>query len=317
MTKLFLFFLPLCCALCADAVRRGDSRESVIAELGEPNGSMKQENMEVLLFTKGTVTLHNGVVTQSDISDQYLRQAEERARRAAQQQKEKEEEQEKQKALYPQDSLSAVVCSYDRSEDWSRLPEFIRPVKGQGRYFIYLPPGYYDSETRSYPCLFVEHPAQWESLRDRIRSEEWAAVILDEQQGENLGQRMNSRFLAAYDDAVERFHISRRMLFTAGGVPSLLYATMRPVAGVILQEPDFDGLRRFDPPIDLLRENADLRVYALLGAKNEADLRRQAQFITEKIPKHFIAVYDGYTNLLPPNLAEQALDWMKKEYRLR
>lgn len=317
MTKTQLIFLLLSGALGAVAVERGDSRESVLAELGEPQGNMKQGNMEVLLFPKGTVTLHDGIVTQSDLSDNRLQQAEERSQRTARLQKKKERELEQQQALHPEDRVSPVICSYDRSENWSRLPALIRPAQGKSRYFIYLPPGYYDSENQSYPCLFAEHPKQWESLRDRIRKERWIGIILDEQTGENIGRKMNANFLAAYDDATKRFQVSGRMLFTAGGVPSLLYATMRPVAGVILQEPDFDGLRRFDPPLDLLGKNADMRVYTLLGTQDDANLRRQAQFIEQNIPKYHIDVYDGYTNLFPPNLADKAVDWMKKEYRLR
>lgn len=316
MTKKQLILLLLSGTLGTNAVERGDSRESVLAELGTPQGNMKQGNMEVLLFPKGTVTLHDGIVTQTDISEANLKQAKERRDRAAKLQKEKQKELEKQKQLYPENDISQVICSYDRTENWNWLPESIRPEHGQSRYFIYLPSGYYQSDNQYYPCLFAEHPLQWENLRGRIQREKWVAVILDEQQGDRLGQKMNENFLAAYDDALDRFRISKRKLFTAGGVPSLLYATLRPISGVILQEPNFDGIRKLDPPINLIRKNADMRVYSLLGIKDELNLRKQAQFIEKNIPKYHIDAYDGQTGILPVNLADKAIDWMKKEYRL-
>ncbi|QHI69339.1 hypothetical protein [Tichowtungia aerotolerans] len=300
----------------AQAVQPGDSRDSVIAELGEPKGSMLQGEMEVILFPKGTVTLRNGIVTNSDISDSYLQKARERTERAAQLKQEKKAELKKQKQIYPENKISAVVATYNRNEDWNYLPEPIRPDSGRSGYYVYLPEGYYESDSRYYPCLFVEHPRQWDSICKRVQGKKWAAVILSEQKGDRLGQKMNENFLAAYDDAVEKFRISRRKLFTAGTVPALLYATMRPVAGVILQEPDFDGLRSIDPPIDLIRKNSDMRVYALLGAEDQDNVKKQAQFITDNIPKYHIDLYDGHTDILPPNLADKAIDWMKKEYRL-
>ncbi len=316
MIKKVLFLLLFSIALCAGAIERGDTRESVLTELGKPKGNMIQGDVETLLFSKGTVTLQNGIVIESDISEKNLQRAQERTALAAQRQKEREEKTRKQKQLYPEDKFSVIACRYEKNEDWSYLPELIRPTEGDNGYLLYLPMGYYESEKRYYPCLFVERPALWEAVQDRVREEKWVAVVLSDQTDDQLGRKMNGNFLAAYDNATDRFRISRHKLFTVGNVPSLLYATMRPIAGVILQEPDFDGLRKLSPPVDLLRKTPDLRVYSFFEAQDENNLKKQAQFITTNIPKYHINTYDGYTKILPVNLADLALDWMKKEYRL-
>ncbi|MDD3276545.1 MAG: hypothetical protein PHP93_05790 [Kiritimatiellales bacterium] len=127
---------------------------------------------------------------------------------------------------------------------------------------------------------------------------------------------MNGSFLAAYDDATDRFRMARDYRFIAGRVPSAIFATMRPVAGIILQEPDFKGFERAGLRPDFLLKNPNLRAYVLLGNRDRNNVDRQAKFIVDRIPKHYVGVYEGSIAVLPQPLADSALDWMKKEYAL-
>lgn len=315
--KKFLFIgLFLLVHLPAAAVEKGSSRNTVLAELGEPQGAMHDGGREILLFKTGTVTLQNGAVIETDLSQDYVRQTEERALELEKIRVAKQAELEQQKRLYPEDRVVRTDCTYSRIENWEYLPESIRPKPGQYRYDIYIPQGYHESGERRYPCLFLESPALWNSIKERTRAEKWIVIILPDAGPQDIGKTMNGNFLAAFDDAASRFRISKEYLFIAGRVPAAVFSTMRPVAGIILQEPDFKGFEKADLHPDLLRKNKNLRVYAMLGNWNADNVRYQGKFIVEHIPKHYVGVYEGNTAVLSQPFAKQAIDWMKKEYAL-
>jgi hypothetical protein len=314
--KRLLFLGLLLIRLPAGAIEYGSSRAAVLEELGEPNGSMQRDGTEILLFKTGAVTLRSNVVIKISLSQDYAQQAEERALKAKEFRMEKLVEQEKQKLLYPEDRVIQIGCTYSKTENWEMLPESIRPEPGSYGYDVYIPPGYHESDTRYYKCLFLEAPALWDSVKERVRKEKWVVVILHDASGSQIGKTMNGNFLAAFDDAIERFRISKTQLFIAGRVPSAIFATMRPVAGIILQEPDFKGFEKAGFTVDFLRKNPNLRAYVLLGNSNRDNVNVQAQFIISRIPKHYVGVYEGNTDVLPQPLADEALDWMKKEYSI-
>jgi hypothetical protein len=313
--KRLLFFGLLLIHSAAGGIEKGTSRDAVLAELGEPQGSMQNGGKEILLFKTGTVTLQNGVVIEADLSQDYVRQAEERALKAKEIRAAKQAEQEKQKVLYPEDHVIQIGCAYTKTENWDYLPESIRPKTGEYRYDVYIPPGYHESDRRK-PVLFLESPVLWDSVKERIRKEKWMVVILQDASQQQTGQMMNGNFLAAFDDAAERFRISSEYRFIAGRVPAAIFATMRPVAGIILQEPDFRGFEKAGLRPDFIRKNSNLRVYALLGNRDADNVRYQGKFIIERIQKYYLEVYQGETAILPQPLADQAIDWMKKEYGL-
>jgi hypothetical protein len=315
MRKL-LFIGLLLIRLPAGAVEKGAARAAVLAELGQPDGSMQSGGKEILLFKTGTVTLQNGIVTETDLSQKYAQEAEELAQKAKEIRAAEQAEQEKQKQLYPEDHIVQMRCAYSKTEDWSSLPEFIRPAKGTHQYDIYIPQGYHESDIRRWKCLLLESPALWNSVKERARSEKWIVIILHAAAGQETGRTMNTGFLAAFDDAVERFRIDKERIFIAGRVPSAVFATMRPVAGIILQEPDFQGLEKSAPGLNLTRQNPNLRAYVLLGNRDSNNVQTQVKYIVSRIPKYHIEIYKGSTALLPQPLADKALDWMKKEYAL-
>lgn len=312
----FLFTGLLLSCLTAGGVERGASRRAVLAELGEPSGTMQRDGKEILVFSTGTVTLQNGVVIQTDLSKDYARQAEERALKAKEIRAAKQAELEKQKQLYPEDRVIRIGCAYNKTENWDWLPEILRPAQGNYGYDIYIPAGYHESADRHFTCLFIESPALWNSIKERVRKEKWIVVILPDVPQEKAGQRMNSLFLAAYDDATTRFRVARDARFIAGRVPVALFATLRPVAGIILQEPDFSGFEKagFNP--EFRRLNSDLRAYVLLGNSDRSNVDYQAKFIISRIPKYRIDIYQGTAAVMPQSLADTAIDWMKKEYAL-
>jgi hypothetical protein len=309
-----LGLLAIC--LSAGAVETGASREAIIAELGEPSGTMQRDGTEILVFNTGTVTLQNGVVIKASFPQDYAQKAEERVKQAEVFRAKKQAELEKQKQLYPEDRVIRIGCAYGKNENWDWLPEVLRPAQGNYGYDIYIPPGYHESEDRYFKCLFIESRALWNSIKERVRKEKWMVVILPDVPQEKAGQLMNSLFLAAYDDATERFRIARDSRFIVGRVPAALFATLRPVAGIILQEPDFSGFEKAEFNPEFLRLNPELRAYVLLGNQDRNNVDYQAKFIIDRIPKHYIGVYEGSTTVLPQPLADSALDWMEKEYNL-
>jgi hypothetical protein len=314
--KKFLFLGLLLAQLPATAIDKGASRDAVLAEMGEPSGSMQRDGKEILVFQSGTVTLKNDKVIEADLSQKYVQQAEERAIKAEAFRKAAQAEQEKQKLLYPQDHVIQIKCAYNKTENWKTLPESICPASGDYGYDVYIPQGYHESNRRYYPCLFLESPVLWDSVKERVRKEKWIVVVLHEAAGPQIAKIMNGNFLAAYDDACERFRTSKSQLFIAGRTPAAIFAAMRPVAGIILQEPDFRGFEKAGLTINLLGKNQNLRAYVLLGNSDSDNVNYQAQFIISRIPKYHIEVYDGNTAILPQPLAGKALDWMKKEYAL-
>lgn len=315
--KKLLFIGLLLSHLSAGGVEKGDPRTAVLAELGEPSGSMQRDGKEILIFETGTVSLQNGIVIKTNLSQNYVRQAEERAIRAREFRAAKQTEQEKQKRLYPEDHVFLIGCAYNRTENWDTLPESIRPVQGDFWYDVYIPQGYYESDDRYYKCLFLESPALWDSVKECVRNEKWLVVILHEAtQQQQIGKTMNGNFLAAFDDAIKRFRISKTQIFIAGRVPAAIFATMRPVAGIILQEPDFSGFDKTDFHPDFLRKNPNLRAYILLGNRDRDNVLFQGHFIANRIPKHYIGIYEGSAPVPSKSLADEALNWMKKEYTL-
>lgn len=314
MKKILLAGLVLI-QLPVHAVNKGSSREAVLAELGEPDGSMQNGSKEILLFKTGTVTLQNGTVTETDLSQDYVRQAQERAEKAEAFRAARQADLEQQKLLYPEDHVVRIDCTYSRDENWDYLPESIRPLPGSHSYDVYIPPGYHDPSGRFYRCLFLESPALWDSVKERVRKEKWITVILPDAGRDRIARTMNGNFLAAFDDAASRFRISKDSVFIAGRVPSVVFATMRPVAGIILQEPDFSGLEKAGVT-DFTRKNPNLRAYIMLGNTNPDHVRRQGKLIVDRIPRHYIGLYEGNTPVLPKQFADQAIDWMKKEYAL-
>lgn len=314
--KRFLTAGLLLTGLAALGVEKGMLRDAVIAELGEPSGSMQSGGKEILVYKTGTVTLQNGLVIATDLSQKYAQEADARAAEAVKIRAEKQAELEKQKLLYPEDHVIQIGCTYSKPEDWSSLPESIRPVQGNYKYDVYIPQGYYKSTDRHYPCLVLEAPALWDSVKERVRKEKWITVILHDATGTQIGRTMSSTFLAAFDDATERFRIDKEHLFLAGRVPSAIFSTMRPVAGIILQEPDFQGLEKASPDLNFLRQNSNLRIYALLGNSDRNNIQHQGKFIVSHIPKYRIDIYQGNTAVLQQPFADKAIDWMKKEYRI-
>jgi len=314
--KRLLFLGLLMIHSAAVGIEKGASRAAVLAALGEPGGSMQRDGKEILLYKTGTVTLQNGAVIETDLSQEYARKAEERAQEAEKIRAEKQAELEKQKLLYPEDRVVQVGCTYSKTENWETLPESIRPVAGKYRYDVYIPQGYHESGNRLYKCLILESPALWDSVKERVRKEKWFVVILQDAAQQQIGRTMNGNFLAAFDDATERFRISKSHIFIAGRVPAAIFSTMRPVAGIILQEPDFSGIQKNGITLDFLRKNPDLRAYVMLGNSDKDNVRYQGQFIIDRIPKHYVGVYEGNTAILPPSFADSAIDWMKKEYSI-
>ncbi|MGE4488581.1 MAG: hypothetical protein AB7E95_03435 [Kiritimatiellales bacterium] len=295
-------------------LEKGASRNEVIAELGKPRGTMQYEDKEVLLFASGTVTLRGDTVISMDLSEQYVKEAAERAQEAKRIRAEKQAELEQQKIRYPADHVVQIPCSYTKTERWDYLPKSIRPAAGSYRYDVYIPKGYHESARHVYSCLLLESPALWDSVKERMRNEKLLVVIIPDAESDHAGRDMNSNFLAAYDDATERFRISRNAFFIAGRVPAAIFASMRRVSGVILHEPDFSGIQNAGTGIDLLRKNNTLRTYILLGNRDRNNVIRQGQFATELFNKELlqIYIYQGYTAVLPKQLADHALDWIEQ-----
>jgi len=314
--KRFLFLGLLIMHSAAAGIEKGASRTAVLTELGEPNGSMIRDGKEILLFKTGTVTLLNGKVTAIDLSPEYAKKAEGRALEAEKIQTAKRAELEKQKLFYPEDRVVQIDCSYSRTENWEMLPESIRPARGEYQYDIYIPQGYHESDSRFYKCLFLESPAFWDGVKDRLRKEKWIVIILPDAAQQQIGKTMNGNFLAAYDDATQRFRIAGEYRFIAGKVPTAIFATMRPAAGIILQNPDFSGFQKNGIALDFLRKNPDLRAYVLLGNNDRDNVLYQGKFVVDRIPKYHIEVYQDEPGIQPQFLADSAIDWMKKEYNI-
>ena len=311
---LFLGFLLI--QSIAGGIEKGAPRTAVIAELGQPEGSMRRDGKEILLFKTGTVTLQGGVVIATDLSQKYAQEDAERALKAKEIRAAELQELAKQKLIHPEDSIVRTECVYDKTENWETLPESIRPAQGRYGYDVYIPLGYHESTDRAYKCLFLESSALWDGVKERARNEKWIVVILPDASGQQIGQTMNGNFLAAYDDVTKQFRVAREYRFIAGKIPAAIFASMRPVAGIILRDPDFSGMQKNNISLDFLRQNQNLRVYLLLSNRDRDNTLFQAQFIVDRIPKYYVEVYEDGTGIQPKALADRALDWMEKEYGL-
>ncbi len=72
------------------SIRKGDSKEQVLALLGTPTGSVSSDNEETLWFKNGCVDLVDGKVISTDImSDEALARKEENEKVVAEQVKRK------------------------------------------------------------------------------------------------------------------------------------------------------------------------------------------------------------------------------------
>ena len=254
------------------------------------------------------------MVIATDLSQKYAQEDKKLELEAKASQATELTELEKQKQLYPEDHVIPIECGYSKTEYWEALPESIRPAKGQYGYDVYIPQGYHEADNRAYKCLFLESRSLWDSVKVRIRKEKWIVVILPDAAQQEIGKTMNGNFLAAYDDATRRFRIARDYRFIAGKVPATIFATMRPVAGIILQDPDFTGLKKNNVKLDFLSQSPDLHIYLLLSNRDRENVLFQAQYVIDRIPKHYIEVYEEGAGVQPQVLADRAIDWMKNAY---
>jgi hypothetical protein len=291
----------------------GQSREAVIAELGQPTGTMQFGTKEILMFKAGSVTLQNGVVLKTDISQENVQQADERALQAEETRQKKLAAKQQQQQLYPENKTSRVSCTYSKTDHWQNLPKTLTPAHGPSQYLVYIPEGYYESDVYSYPVLFVESPSFWEGVKERIKEEKWIAIILPVATDSQTGKTMNKNFLAAYDDATTRFRLSTTRKFIAGSLPTSIFATLRKVDGIILQEPGFQSLVKVNYIPNFLSKNRNLHAFIILGKQNSTSSSAQMTFITDKIPSHQFCIYNGYTTTLPQKLANCGIDWLKTQ----
>lgn len=64
---LIFFMATVFVGVSASAVEKGDTREAVIAELGQPQGMIKADDYELLTYGRGKVEIRDGVVVSSNL----------------------------------------------------------------------------------------------------------------------------------------------------------------------------------------------------------------------------------------------------------
>ena len=218
----------------------------------------------------------------------------------------------------PDNGILAVECAYSLTEP--ALEKLIggAPEQGVYHYRAFVPDGYSHAPDKQYPCLFICSPtgnAPMDNVKDFAAEKQWIVVMLDESKnGPSLPCYGN--FLAAHDDATNRFRIAdnRKMAtgFSGGARVASRCIALRPgFAGVVLQGAGFSQHKNAAYAVEGMDKNRGMAVYALFGQEDEN--KREAAKLEQQLKGHKFKyeLFPGGHAWAPPDHMRRAIEWVE------
>ena len=215
-----------------------------------------------------------------------------------------------------------IECEYTKDEPVLVKRFNIAIQKGTYHYNVYVPKGYNTNTDVRYPCLIIQAPggnANMTNVKDYAQANGWLVLMLVEARNGPIDPSVGN-FLAAHDDAVQRFRImeGRKVAtgLSGGARCSSRHVGMRDgFAGVILQGAGFaqyvQGQERGHYRLMSVVEHKDILVYGLFGDKdgNRSEIER----LDKELPAYTIRkfqIFAGGHVLAPAENMKMALDWI-------
>ncbi|MBF0197388.1 MAG: hypothetical protein HQL32_06740 [Planctomycetes bacterium] len=224
----------------------------------------------------------------------------------------------------PEQKITEIECEYKKNEPGIAKIFAIKPIQGVYHYKVLLPRGYYENESLRYPCLFVASPggnAKLGKMEEYIKENGWIAVLLVESRNKSKQGEMMASFLAAHDDAIERFRIQEGLKFTtgmSGGARCSSYnAGMRPgFAGILLQAAGFgyNFAKGSGTVYHAVTAFPHMCVFLTMGRKDSNKVENgRLEKVFAKLPNPFhIEPFDGGHTWAPKQTVEKGLAWLEK-----
>ncbi|MFH0937920.1 MAG: hypothetical protein V1899_01325 [Planctomycetota bacterium] len=189
-------------------------------------------------------------------------------------------------------------------------------------YDLYVPPGYGKEKDRRYPCLFIASPsgnARLGAMEERIRKEEWIAVMLVE--SKNSSSNWLPNFCAAHDDVVKRMRVLEDWKFGTGMSGGARCCSSYPMLrdgfrGVILQAAGLFGGGSLDFYNYLADEAKKGRQYLVYGTFGKTDMNLyEAVRIRSTMRGHVVRnveIFEGGHDCAPALVIDHAFDWIER-----
>lgn len=199
------------------------------------------------------------------------------------------------------DSITRIECEHDSTIY---------------HYDLYVPDGYANDATKSYPVLFIFSPggnAVMGNMESWLRNERWLAVMLVESKN-GPWEPIIENFSAAHDDLVDRVRVQEDRKFltgVSGGARASSYMAfneIRPgLRGIFLQAAGAEEVWHQD------RYRANLFIYVSFGDAdfNLPELDLMDAILPESIFQH--ETFTGGHQAAPTDVAERGLDWLSSK----
>ncbi len=219
--------------------------------------------------------------------------------------------------------VTSITCAYTGSEKLDASGMLYPPQQGEYNYKVYLPTNYSPDHETGYPVLFIMSPgggASPSSYTAGLNSRGWIGIGLIEAKNGPWSPIIGN-FLAAHDDAVQRFKIKADEKyatgFSGGARGSSVFAQIRPgFRGVLLCGAGFfyDETGRHKNVYGVRNIPNPFAVCMLMGQDDsngvEVDLLPPVlpSWVAQKIERH----EGGHVNA-PRELIEAGLDWISSQ----
>lgn len=190
-------------------------------------------------------------------------------------------------------------------------------TKGTYSYRLWLPEGYLADGKKQWPCMFIMSPggnAKMGSMAETLKKKGFVVVMLVEAKN-GPWEPIVGNFLAAHDDVVKRVRVAEGRKYatgmSGGARGSSIFVQARPgFGGLILQAAgpadDSHGVYQ----ISGIKRNPKLSVAMTMGRDDRN--AGEAGKMKGALPASRFRVFefDGGHSWAPPEVFEQALDWV-------
>ncbi|MDZ4200356.1 MAG: hypothetical protein U1E27_13855, partial [Kiritimatiellia bacterium] len=187
-------------------------------------------------------------------------------------------------------------------------------LAGEYHYRVWLPAGYHENASREYPCIFIASPsgnAGMGSMFQWIRDNEYIAIMLVESKNGPWGP-CQGNFIAAHDDAMQRFRISKTEKlatgFSGGARASAGFVGLRPGFRALLLQGAGDSGRGVWKTPKSAKE--PFRVAILMGTtdRNREEIQGlQSRVFGKDAFRSFL--FEGGHTWAPGDLFYEAANW--------
>jgi hypothetical protein len=215
---------------------------------------------------------------------------------------------------------NAVVIFKGTSEDTGTA----RQTK-DFHYDVYLPSDYGNDSAAFHPAMFIASPggnAGMGAMGTRLKKDGWIVIMLVE--SKNGNREWLNNFLAAHDDAVQRFRIAPGAKFATGMSGGARCASMYPLTrpgfrGVVLQAAGFaDGFIHLEFTTrkkDVFSRYPPHTLVAATFGDKDANLFESFE-IRRLLPagcQRHVEVFQGGHEWCPATVFDRTLDWIEDQ----